>query len=70
MIAYNLMSIFRIFVLQEKAQERRSILRCRNYFEKAEDALKLKNISFKKTPKMVRWLWNCPVDLAAKISNA
>ena len=47
MIAYNLMSIFRIFVLQEKTQKTLSTLRYRTfaigaYFEKVNDTLKLK----------------------------
>ncbi len=47
MIAYNLMSLFRIFVLQEKTQKTLSTLRYRtfavgSYFEKVGDAIKLK----------------------------
>ena len=47
MIAYNLMSIFRLFVLQEKTQKTLSTLRYRTfaigaYFEKVGDTLKLK----------------------------
>ena len=47
MIAYNLMSIFRLFVLQEKTQKTLSTLRYRifaigAYFEKTNDTLKLK----------------------------
>lgn len=47
MIAYNLMSIFRIFVLQEKTQKTLSTLRYRvfsfgEYFEKVEDVIKLR----------------------------
>ncbi|QRQ61188.1 transposase [Sphingobacterium multivorum] len=47
MIAYDLMSLFRIFVLQEKTQKTLSTLRYRTfaigaYFEKVGDTLKLK----------------------------
>lgn len=47
MIAYNLMSLFRLFVLQEKTQKTLSTLRYRTfaigaYFERTGDTLKLK----------------------------
>ncbi len=56
MIAYNLMSIFRLFVLQEKTQRTLSTLRYRTfavgaYFEKAGDTLKLKIAPTKKRRK-------------------
>ncbi|CEN45158.1 conserved hypothetical protein [Capnocytophaga canis] len=46
MISYNLMSIFRIFVLQEKTQKSLSTLRYRTfaigaYFEKVDNTLKI-----------------------------
>lgn len=58
MIAYNLMSLFRLFVLQEKTQKTLSTLRYRTfaigaYFERAGDTLKLKIALTKKTTKMV-----------------
>lgn len=56
MIAYNLMSIFRIFVLQEKTQKTLSTLRYRTfaigaYFEKSGDTLKLRIALSKKRRK-------------------
>lgn len=55
-IAYNLMPLFRIFVLQEKTKEALSILRYRTfaigaYFEKVGDTLKLKIALTKKRRK-------------------
>ena len=58
MIAYNLMSIFRLFVLQEK--RRKHYLHydieplLLSYFEKVGDTLKLKIALSPKTQKMVR----------------
>ncbi|MDR1258275.1 MAG: IS1380 family transposase [Tannerellaceae bacterium] len=75
MIAYNLMSIFRIFVLQEKTQKTLSTLRYRTfaigaYFEKTGDTLKLKIALTKKRRKWFAGLWDYPIDLTAKIPNA
>ncbi|WP_149915223.1 IS1380 family transposase [Sphingobacterium cavernae] len=75
MIAYNLMSIFRIFVLQEKTQKTLSTLRYRTfaigaYFEKVGDTLKLKIALTKKRRKWFRGLWDYPIDLQMKISTA
>lgn len=75
MIAYNLMSIFRIFVLQEKTQKTLSTLRYRTfaigaYFERVGDTLKLKIALTKKRRKWFRGLWDYPIDLQMKISTA
>ncbi len=75
MIAYNLMSIFRIFVLQEKTQKTLSTLRYRTfaigaYFEKVGDTLKLKIALTKKRRKWFKGLWDYPIDLAMEISTA
>jgi hypothetical protein len=75
MIPYNLMSIFRIFVLQEKTQKTLSTLRYRTfaigaYLEKSGDRIKLKISLSPKTQKMARWTVDHPIDLAAKIPNA
>ena len=74
MIAYNLMSIFRIFVLQEKTQKTLSTLRYRTfaigaYFEKVNDTLKLK-IALKKRRKWFSGLWDYPINLVLIYSNA
>jgi hypothetical protein len=66
MIAYNLMSIFRMFVLQEKTQRRLSTLRFRTfaigaYFQKVNGNLVL---TIALTKKRRRWfddLWNYPL---------
>ena len=75
MIAYNLMSIFRMFVLQEKTQKTLSTLRYRTfaigaYFEKAGDTIKLKIALTKKRRKWFVGIWNYPLDLSRKISTA
>lgn len=75
MVAYNLMSIFRMFVLQEKAQKTLSTLRYRTfaigaYFERAGDTLKLKIALVKKRRKWFQGLWDYPLDLPLKFSNA
>jgi hypothetical protein len=71
MIAYNLMAIFRIFVLQEKTQKTSSTPRYRTfaigaYFEKSEDSLKLRIALSRKRRKWFVGLWNYPVDLSKK----
>ena len=75
MVAYNLMSIFRLFVLQEKTQKTLSTLRYRTfaigaYFEKVGDTLKLKIALTKKRRKWFVGLWDYPIDLSMKISTA
>jgi hypothetical protein len=75
MIAYNLMSIFRLFVLQEKTQKTLSTLRYRTfaigaYFEKVNDTLKLKISLIKKRRKWFVSLWDYPIDLSVNIPNA
>ena len=75
MIAYNLMSIFRIFVLQEKTQRTLSTLRYRTfaigaYFVKVNDTLKLKIALTKKRRKWFVGLWDYPIDLALIFSIA
>jgi hypothetical protein len=63
MIAYNLMSLFRMFVLQEKTQKTLSTLRYRTfaigaYFEKINDRLVLKIALNKKRRAWFSGLWN------------
>ena len=75
MIAYNLMAIFRMFVLQEKTQKTLSTLRYRTfaigaYFDKVGDTLKLKIALTKKRRKWFVGLWDYPIDLKIKISTA
>ena len=75
MIAYNLMAIFRMFVLQEKTQKTLSTLRYRTfaigaYFEKVGDTLKLKIALTKKRRKWFVGLWDYPIDLKMKIPTA
>jgi Transposase DDE domain group 1 len=75
MFAYNLMSIFRLFVLQEKTQKTLSTNRYRvfaigAYFEKVNDTLKLKISLIKKRRKWFESLWDYPIDLSMKIPNA
>lgn len=75
MIAYNLMSLFRTFVLQEKTQKTLSTLRYRvfaigAYFEKQNDVLKLKISLIKKRRKWFTSLWDYPLDLSRKIPIA
>lgn len=75
MIAYNLMSLFRTFVLQGKTQRTPSTLRYRvfamgAYFEKQNDVLKLKIALIKKRRKWFTSLWDYPLDLSKKISIA
>ena len=69
------MSIFRIFVLQEKTQKTLSTLRYRvfaigAYFEKTNDTLKLKISLVKKRRKWFAGLWDYPLSLPLKIPNA
>ena len=75
MVAYNLMSIFRIFVLQEKTQKTLSTLRYRTfaigaYFEKVGDQIKLKIALTKKRRKWFVGLWDFPINLNQKIPIA
>jgi hypothetical protein len=63
MIAYNLMALFRTFVLQEKTQKTLSTLRYRTfaigaYFEKVNDKLILKIALSKKRRAWFSGLWN------------
>jgi len=63
MIAYNLMSLFRMFVLQEKTQKTLSTLRYRTfaigaYFEKVNDKLVLKIALNRKRRTWFSGLWN------------
>ncbi|MEC4037072.1 transposase, partial [Myroides odoratimimus] len=75
MIAYNLMALFRMFVLQEKTQKSLSTLRYRTfaigaYFEKINDTIKLKIALVKKRRKWFVGLWDYPLDLPLNIPNA
>ncbi len=63
MIAYNLMALFRTFVLQEKTQKTLSTLRYRTfaigaYFEKVNNKLVLKIALTKKRRNWFEGLWN------------
>lgn len=63
MIAYNLMALFRTFVLQEKTQKTLSTLRYRTftmgaYFEKVNNKLVLKIALIKKRRAWFDGLWN------------
>ena len=69
------MSLFRIFVLQEKTQKTLSTLRYRTfavgaYFEKVGDKIKLKIALTKKRRKWFASLWDFPIDLSHKIPIA
>jgi uncharacterized membrane protein YbhN (UPF0104 family) len=67
MIAYNLMALFRTFVLQEKTQKTLSTLRYRTfaigaYFEKLNGKLVLKIALSKKRRQWFSGLWNYSKD--------
>lgn len=75
MIAYNLMSLFKQFVLQEKTQKRLSTLRFRTfaigaYFEKINDTIVLKIALVKKRRKWFTSLWERSKDFQFPFSNA
>jgi len=75
MIAYNLMSVFRMCVLQEKTQKTLKTLRYRvftigAYFEKNGNDLKLKIALTKRRRKWFAGLWDYPLDEYGKTSNA
>lgn len=77
MIAYNLMSLFRLFVLQEKTQKTLSTLRYRTfaigaYFEKVNDRLVLKIALNRKRRAWFSGLWNYSKEynFPFKFSNA
>ncbi|RRD54567.1 transposase, partial [Tannerella forsythia] len=75
MISYNLMSLFRLFVLQEKTQKTLSTLRYRTftigaYFERTGDTLKLKIALTKKRRKWFIGLWDFPINLNQKVPIA
>ncbi|MEY2829595.1 MAG: hypothetical protein RIQ33_1453 [Bacteroidota bacterium] len=75
MIAYNLMSLFRTFVLQEKTQKTLTTLRYRTfaigaYFEKQNGKLVLKIALNKKRRAWFTSLWNYPLKIPFLFSNA
>lgn len=75
MIAYNLMSLFKQFILQEKTQKRLSTLRYRTfaigaYFEKTNDQIVLKIALVKKRRKWFTSLWNQSENFNYPFSNA
>jgi len=75
MIAYNLMSLFKQFVLQEKTQKRLSTLRFRTfaigaYFEKLNDQIVLKIALVKKRRKWFSSLWRQSQNFNFPFSNA
>ena len=75
MIAYNLMSLFKQFIGQEKTQKRLSTLRYRTfaigaYFEKINDQIVLKIALIKKRRKWFTSLWNQSQNFDFPFSNA
>lgn len=75
MIAYNLMSLFRQLVLQEKTQKTLATLRYRTfaigaYFEKGNDQLKLRISLVKKRRKWFEGLWDYLIQQPIISSNA
>lgn len=75
MIAYNLMSLFRQFIMQERTQNRLSTLRYRTfaigaYFEKVKDQIVLKIALVKKRRKWFTSLWNQSQNFTYPFSNA
>ncbi len=73
-IAYNLMSIFRMFVLQEKTQKTLSTLRFRvfsigAYFQKINNNLVLTIALTKKRRRWFSDLWDYPLKIPL-IANA
>lgn len=75
MIAYNLMSLFKQFVLQGKTQKRLSTLRFRTfaigaYFEKINNQVVLKIALVKKRRKWFSALWNQSQNFHYPFSNA
>jgi hypothetical protein len=77
MIAYNLMSLFRMFVIQDKTQKTLSTLRYKTfaigaYFEKNNGKLILKIALNKRRRAWFKGLWNTSesVDLPFDIANA
>ena len=75
MIAYNLMSIFRMFVLQEKTQRTLTTLRYRvfsmgAYFTKVNNYLVLNIALNKKRRKWFKGLWDYDIHFPVQFSNA
>lgn len=75
MIAYNLMAIFRLFVLQEETQKRLATLRHRvfnigAFFQKQNGKILLNIALTKKRRHWFNSLWNYPISFPIKIPNA
>lgn len=75
MLAYNLMSIFRLFTLQEKTQRHLSTLRYRifaigAYFERVQNKLVLRIALTKHRRKWFDSLWNHQTKFPVSTSNA
>lgn len=75
MIAYNLMSLFRLIVLQDKVQRRLSTIRYRTfavgaYFEKVNDTMVLKIALHKKRRRWFEQLWNTSHNFELPLSIA
>jgi len=75
MISYNLMSIFRMFVLQEKTQRTLTTLRYRvfsigAYFTRVKNHLVLNIALHKKRRKWFKGLWDYDINFPAQFSNA
>lgn len=75
MIAFNLMSLFKMFILQESSQRRLATLRYRTfaigaYFEKINDQIVLKIALVKRRRKWFRSLWAQSQNFQYPFSNA
>ncbi len=75
MIAYNLMSLFRHLVLQEKTQKTLSTLRYKIFaigriLKKINGVLKLRISLVKKRRNWFAGLWDYPLEYPLKIPNA
>jgi hypothetical protein len=75
MIAYNLMYIFRMFVLQEKTQRTLTTLRYRvfaiaAYFTKVKGQLVLNIAPYKKRRHWFNGLWDYDINFPVQFSNA
>jgi hypothetical protein len=75
MIAYNLMSIVSMFVLQKKTQQilttlRYRVVATRAYFTKAKGCLVLSIALHKKRRHWLNGLWYCDINFPVRFANA
>ena len=72
MIAYNLMSIYRMFVPQEKTQKtlRYRVFAIGAYFTKVKDRLVLNIALHKKRWQWFNGLWDYNINFPVEFSNA